>query len=202
MTLGEKLKSYRVRKGLSQEKVAEFLGVSRQAVTKWENDQTRPASGNLLALASLYGVSLDELVDGASQEGEAKRIRRSNLTLLAIICQAAALNVCIQPAVPEAGVQVGAIFLIIKFAILLACSIWMMLNLRYEKDPVQRQKNARIELAYCIVQVAVAITAYRSEFLFLGALVLIGVGLTYIFIINPRYMARTLVRQKSIRSAE
>lgn len=197
MTFGEKLKSCRVKKGLSQEKVAEFLGVSRQAVTKWESDQTMPASGNLLALSSLYGVSLDELVDGVSQEGKEKRIRRSNLTLLAIICQAAALNVCIQPSVPEAGVQVGMIFLTIRLTILLACSVWMTLNLRYEKNLVQRRKNARIELAYCIVQAAVAITAYRSGFLFLGALALIGVALIYIFIINPRYMARVLVRQKS-----
>ena len=196
MTFGERPKSYRVKKGLSQEKAAEFLGVSRQAVTKWESDQTMPASGNLIALSSLYGVSLDELFDGVSQEGKEKRIRRSNLTLLAIICQATALNVCIQPIVPEAGVQVGTIFLIMKVALLLACSIWMMLNLRYEKDPVQRQKNARIELIYCVVQVVVAITAYRSGFLFFGALALIGVGLTYIFIINPRYMARVLVRQK------
>lgn len=197
MTFGEKLKSYRVRKGLSQEKVAEFLGVSRQAVTKWESDQSMPASGNLLALSSLYGVSLDELADGVSQEGKEKRIRRSNLTLLAIICQATALNICIQPTVPEAGVQVMTVFLIIRFVVLLACSVWMMLNLRYEKNPVQRRKNARIELAYCIVQAAVAITAYRSGFLFLGALALIGVALIYIFVVNPRYMARTLVRQKS-----
>ena len=38
MTLGEKLKSYRTNKKISQEKVAELVGVSRQAVTKWEND--------------------------------------------------------------------------------------------------------------------------------------------------------------------
>ena len=42
MTLGEKLKSCRTKKKLSQEKVAELVGVSRQAVTKWENNQTVP----------------------------------------------------------------------------------------------------------------------------------------------------------------
>lgn len=62
MTLGEKLKACRSSKGISQEKVAELVGVSRQAVTKWENDQTTPSSDNLMALASIYGVSLDELV--------------------------------------------------------------------------------------------------------------------------------------------
>ena len=42
--------------------IAEMLDVSRQAVTKWENDQTTPSSDNLIALANLYDVSLDELI--------------------------------------------------------------------------------------------------------------------------------------------
>ena len=62
MTLGERLKMYRTQKGLSQEKIAEMLDVSRQAVTKWEAGQTTPSSDNLIALANLYDVSLDELI--------------------------------------------------------------------------------------------------------------------------------------------
>ena len=59
MTVGERLRECRFRQGLSQEKVAELLGVSRQAVTKWESGKSLPSSENMLALASLYGVSLD-----------------------------------------------------------------------------------------------------------------------------------------------
>lgn len=62
MMLNENLKMLRQNKGLSQEKLAEILGVSRQAVTKWESGQTTPSSGNLIALADLYKVSLDELL--------------------------------------------------------------------------------------------------------------------------------------------
>ena len=58
MTLGERLKMYRTQKGLSQEKIAEMLGVSRQAVTKWELGQTTPSSDNLIALANLYDKRL------------------------------------------------------------------------------------------------------------------------------------------------
>ena len=58
MTLGERLKMYRRQKGLSQEKIAEMLGVSRQAVTKWELGQTTPSSDNLIALANLYDKRL------------------------------------------------------------------------------------------------------------------------------------------------
>lgn len=139
MTFGEKLKNYRMEKGLSKEKVAEYLGVSRQAVTKWESDQSMPASGNLLALSSLYGISSDELVGSRSQEKKNKDTRRSNLILLAILCQAAALNVCIQPVVSDPEAQVGTMLLMIKLIPLLLCSIWMILNLRHEKNPVQQR---------------------------------------------------------------
>ena len=62
MTLGERLKMYRTQKGLSQEKIAEMPDVSRQAVTKWETGQTTPSSDNLIALANLFDVSLDEQI--------------------------------------------------------------------------------------------------------------------------------------------
>ncbi|WP_242857713.1 helix-turn-helix domain-containing protein [Beduini massiliensis] len=62
MTLGEKLYYYRKRTQLSQEAVAEYLTVSRQAVSKWENDQSRPDTDNLIQLANLYHITLDELI--------------------------------------------------------------------------------------------------------------------------------------------
>ena len=64
MTLGEQLKELRTRTGFSQEMVAERVGVSRQAVTKWENNQTVPSTDNLMALASIYQISLDDLAEG------------------------------------------------------------------------------------------------------------------------------------------
>ena len=49
---------------LPQEFVAEALGVSRQAVSKWENGASDPSTANLIALAKLYGVSPEELLEG------------------------------------------------------------------------------------------------------------------------------------------
>ena len=60
MPLGERLKALRNQIGFSQEMVAERVGVSRQAVTKWESGQTIPTGENLAALAELYAISLDE----------------------------------------------------------------------------------------------------------------------------------------------
>ena len=62
MTLGENLKRLRTEKGLSQEEVAGQLFLSRQTVSKRENNQAEPGVENLKALARLYGVSLDQLL--------------------------------------------------------------------------------------------------------------------------------------------
>ena len=64
MTLGEKLRENRVRCKMSQEFVAEAVGVSRQAVSKWENGISDPSTSNLIALAKLYGLSAEELLEG------------------------------------------------------------------------------------------------------------------------------------------
>ena len=61
-TIAEKLRQLRVDSGMSQEKLAERLTVSRQAVSKWENGEALPDMENMIALAKLYGTSLDELV--------------------------------------------------------------------------------------------------------------------------------------------
>ena len=61
-SLGEALKTHRTSRGMTQEYVAEALGVSRQAVSKWENGTSDPSTANLMALAKLYGLSVDELL--------------------------------------------------------------------------------------------------------------------------------------------
>ena len=66
MTLGERIAYYRGTLGLSQGALAEKLGVSRQAVSKWETDAGLPDLDRLIALSGLYSITLDELVKGAA----------------------------------------------------------------------------------------------------------------------------------------
>lgn len=61
-SLGELLKENRIRCKMTQEFVSEALGVSRQAVSKWENGITDPSTSNLMAIAHLYGISAEELL--------------------------------------------------------------------------------------------------------------------------------------------
>ena len=90
MTLGERIKNYRQMVGLSQEGLAEKINVSRQAITKWENDSGIPDIDNLISLSKVMGVSLDELVMG-EKENDISDIkkgainqRNSNCTLYLI----------------------------------------------------------------------------------------------------------------------
>lgn len=70
MTFAEKLKSIRKQAGMSQEQLAEKLSVSRQAVTKWETDAGIPDIENIMAISTLFDISIDELL---SNERGAKK---------------------------------------------------------------------------------------------------------------------------------
>lgn len=67
-SLAKALKGHRERCRMTQEFVAESIGVSRQAVSKWETGAADPSTANLLALAKLYGVSPEELLRSAHSE--------------------------------------------------------------------------------------------------------------------------------------
>lgn len=64
MTLGENLRETRKRKSFSQDQVARHLSISRQSISKWENNTTLPDIYQLTQLAELYEVSLEQLVHG------------------------------------------------------------------------------------------------------------------------------------------
>ena len=72
MTIGEKIKILRKAKGISQESLAQALGVTFQAVSKWETNVTTPDVGLIPAVASFFGVSIDELFDYNIFENERK----------------------------------------------------------------------------------------------------------------------------------
>lgn len=64
----ERLQQYRKKQGLSQEELADKLNVSRQAVSKWERGEASPDTDNLIALAKLYNITIDELINENLQE--------------------------------------------------------------------------------------------------------------------------------------
>ena len=70
MNLGEKIKSLRKEKNISQETLANHLGLSFQAVSKWETGVTMPDVSMIPAIAYYFGISTDELFDYSRYETE------------------------------------------------------------------------------------------------------------------------------------
>lgn len=203
MSLGENIRNRRRELKLSQEYVAERLGVSRQAVSKWESGRSEPTARNLVELAEVFEVSLSELAapgeaaaqkekgDGEDEKKE-KRILRMNLSALALSMQAGMLYGCTQIhySMVEGRRTPDYRFMLVKFGLLFLCSLWMAHNLLYEKDGAQRRKNSRIELLYCCVQLGIALLTYHFGMGLAGLLLILAVLLFYILYINPRYMNR------------
>ena len=77
-TLGKRIAALRREKGLKQDELAEKLGVSAQAVSKWENDQTCPDISLLPLLAKTLGVTVDELLSGKQESAPAVQIVPAN----------------------------------------------------------------------------------------------------------------------------
>lgn len=70
MDLSLRLQELRKEAGYSQEQLAEMLGVSRQAVSKWESGQTNPDINNVGRLSEIYGKSTDYIIFGTEREPE------------------------------------------------------------------------------------------------------------------------------------
>ena len=73
MSLGTKIKAYRKKAGMSQEKLAELCGVSRQAIAKWESDLSMPNSDHLFQLAQIFHVSAENLLAAEETQKEEKK---------------------------------------------------------------------------------------------------------------------------------
>lgn len=83
MTLGEKLAKLRRKNNYTQEQLAELLGVSRQAISKWESNAAYPETEKLIRLGRLYGCSMDYLLlDKGEPEEKVQRVQKIELTAL------------------------------------------------------------------------------------------------------------------------
>lgn len=80
MTLGEILLGYRTNIGMSQEKLAEKIGVSRQTISKWETNQSTPDFDKILPLCEVLGITTEELIKGEKEvkNSELEEIKQEN----------------------------------------------------------------------------------------------------------------------------
>lgn len=89
MEIGVKLKDARRQAGMTQEKVAEEIQVTRQTISNWENEKSFPDIVSVIRLSSLYGISLDQLLKGDEEMMEhlekSTNIVKSNQKLIMAI---------------------------------------------------------------------------------------------------------------------
>ena len=124
MEIGKKLKNARIEAGLTQEKAAEKINVSRQTISNWENEKSYPDIISVIALSELYSVSLDELLKGdqkmAEHLEESTNVVKSNKKLTGAILLNIILMIlliALNMLLPE-----GTYYLVIVFCVVIMSS--------------------------------------------------------------------------------
>lgn len=124
MEIGKKLKNARIEAGLTQEKAAEKIDVSRQTISNWENEKSYPDIISVIALSDLYYVSLDELLKGdqkmAEHLEESTNVVKSNKKLTGAILLNIILMIlliALNMLLPE-----GTYYLVIVFCVVIMSS--------------------------------------------------------------------------------
>ena len=115
MTIGKRIAALRKEKGLTQEELAQHMGVSGQAVSKWENDQTCPDISALPKLARLLGVTVDELLEGKEETpavrvlppAERKDLKDMMLRVIVDSADGDRVRVNLPMALVEVAVEIG-----------------------------------------------------------------------------------------------
>ena len=153
MSIGENIAARRKQLKLSQEYLANQLGISRQAVSKWETGQTEPTAKNLVELAHLFGISVSELVepekDIAIKSDVQKKNRKLGLQRFAIIAYSAAVML----STAETSDPLFPVFTTILIGIF---ATWMAINILL-LPPLVRTGMAVRELCYCILIYCIAV---------------------------------------------
>ena len=124
MEIGKKLKNARIEAGLTQEKAAEKIDVSRQTISNWENEKSYPDIISVIALSDLYSVSLDELLKGDQKMtehlAESTNVVKSNKKLTGAILLNIVLMIlliALNMLLPE-----GTYYLVIVFCVVIMSS--------------------------------------------------------------------------------
>ena len=124
MEIGKKLKNARIKAGLTQEKAAEKIDVSRQTISNWENEKSYPDIISVIALSDLYSVSLDELLKGDQKMtkhlAESTNVVKSNKKLTGAIILNIVLMIlliALNMLLPE-----GTYYLVIVFCVVIMSS--------------------------------------------------------------------------------
>lgn len=198
--LHDLLKQARVERGLSIDAVAKELDVTPEQVSRWEEGTEMPTSQQMANLTILYELPLKTLY-AALRETDNAQANRPNVRAvpkagrikLAIISQTAFLIVLSQIfSIPNAATLPFEMKLLYIYLPILATTMWMVYNQRYEQNPTQRKHNSKVELTYCLIQCGLTFLGTFFIPSIVAMLLLIISTSFYISAINPTRMNRPL----------
>lgn len=155
MSLGERLYELRKKKGFSQEEVAEKLNVTRQSVSKWETDESKPDFDKIIPICELYEISSNELLSGTKEEKEEEEVevinndnkkKRALFITIAIFLYFVSLIWIIVSEVTfnlNEGIMVGVFFLICAIATCLLIYQGIVLSTTITKKKKEKTKSEK-----------------------------------------------------------
>lgn len=121
MILADRISELRRARGMSQDDLAELMGVSRQSISKWESEQSMPDSYNIVTLSEIFGVTTDYLLKGAESASDKATTapkpsaKKYNIvaTALNVLGLMTAIGIAVIESKPLLGIMIGVIFTIL-----------------------------------------------------------------------------------------
>lgn len=198
--LHDLLKQARIERGLSIDAVAKELDVTPEQVSRWEEGTEMPTSQQMANLTILYELPLKTLYAALRETDKAQEIHfrvravpKAGRIKLAIISQTAFLIVLSQIfSIPNAATLPFEMKLLYIYLPILATTMWMVYNQRYEQNPTQRKHNTKVELTYCLIQCSLTFLGTFFIPSIVAMFLLIISTSFYISAINPTRMNRPL----------
>lgn len=164
MSLGERLISFRKKLNLSQEEVAEKLGVTRQTVSKWETDQSTPDFDKIVPICELYSISTNELINGEVEEIKSVDVvdnnkRTKGIILGVFLYFVAVISIMITVPVLTINPVVGAAIFLVVCAIATCIIVYTCITYKKEKkeeNTLYKQIDNIISIIFLIIYLLVS----------------------------------------------
>ncbi len=190
--LADRLVELRKEHKLSQEALAEKLGLSRQAISKWERAEASPDTDNLIALATLYGISLDELL-GNEKKTEEVPAEKKTLTGTQIKGKNHLTKAPLILLIAVAVYVVGGIIIGGKWWAVM----WILftLVLAYALASASKLYENKKVISIILMTLAVTLSAV-SVYILLGMLVSLWNIAWVVFLTIPAYLYIALIKKK------
>lgn len=191
--LADRLVELRKQNKLSQEALAEKLGLSRQAISKWERAEASPDTDNLIALASLYGISLDELLGSEKKTEKKSDAEENSLTDTQIKAKEKLKKAPL--------FLLGAIAVYVVGGIVLGGKWWavmwilFLLVIEYALASASKVYENKKVVSIVLMTLAAALSAV-SVYVLLGVLLSLWSIAWVVFLAIPAYLYISLIKKK------